>query len=39
MSIQIDIPLLLWLLFILVGYGACFAGIRQLRSKPRSVRP
>lgn len=39
MTIHVDIPFFLWLIFILFGYGACFAGIRRLLSKPRSVRP
>lgn len=38
MSIQIDIPLLLWLVFILLGYGACAAGIRSVWRRDQLVR-
>jgi len=38
MSIQIDIQLFLWLVFILVGYGACAAGIRQVLRRDQIVR-
>lgn len=38
MTIHVNIPFCLWLVFILLGYGACAAGIRQVLRRGQMVR-